>query len=134
MKKKTKILLICLAAVLTAGLVAGGLYLKSIADYKEKVAAIQFTDIDLENVAYGTYEGRCDTGVICAEVTVTVKDHVITDIELTKHENGRGAPAEAILGQMLQKQTTAVDAVTGATNSSKVIRKAVENALEKGLP
>lgn len=134
MKKQTKILLICLAVVLAAGLVAGGLYLKSVADYKEQVAAIQFTDIDLEKVADGVYEGKCDTGIVSAEVVVTVKDHVITDIVLTKHENGRGAPAEAILGQMLRQQTTAVDAVTGATNSSKVIRKAVENALEKGLP
>ena len=54
-------------------------------------------------------------------------------IELLEHENGRGTPAEAILSQMVQKQTTAVDAVSGATCSSKVIRKAVENAITAGF-
>ena len=56
-----------------------------------------------------------------------------TDIELTEHQNGRGTPAEAILEEMLREQTTDVDAVSGATCSSRVIRKAVEEARAKGL-
>ena len=131
-KTRNKILFIILIVVLTAGLLAGGIYLKSIHDYKEKVKALTFTDIDLGTVADGKYDGRCETGVVNAEVLVTVKDHVITDIALTKHDNGKGKPAEVITDRMLQEQTTDVDAVSGATNSSKVIRKAVENALEKG--
>ena len=128
-----KAVLIVISALLVIGLLAGGLYLKSIGDYKAKVDALNFDEIDLTKVVDGVYEGQCDTGVVRARVQVTVRDHRMESIELLEHENGRGTPAEAILGQMVQEQTTAVDAVSGATCSSKVIRKAVENALVEGL-
>jgi uncharacterized protein with FMN-binding domain len=35
--------------------------------------------------------------------------------------------------QIVSEQKIDVDAISGATNSSKVIKKAVENALENGL-
>ena len=123
-----------ISALLVIGIFAGGLYLKSISDYKAKVDALTFDEIDLTKVEDGVYEGQCDTGVVRARVQVTVRDHRLESIELLEHENGRGAPAEAILAQMVEEQTTAVDAVSGATCSSKVIRKAVENALSAGLP
>ncbi|MCI7124844.1 MAG: FMN-binding protein [Agathobaculum sp.] len=122
------------SVLLVIGLFAGGIYLKSIGDYKAKVNALPFDEIDLTKVEDGVYEGQCDTGVVRARVQVTVRDHQLESIELLKHENGRGTPAEAILDQMVRTQTTAVDAVSGATCSSKVIRKAVENAITEGLP
>ena len=126
--------MIVVSVLLVIGLFAGGIYLKSISDYKAKVDALTFDEIDLTKVEDGVYEGQCDTGVVRARVQVTVRDHRLESIELLEHENGRGAPAEAILDQMVEEQTTAVDAVSGATCSSKVIRKAVENALSAGLP
>ena len=133
MNHRKKAVLIVISALLVITLFAGGLYLKSIGDYKAKVNALTFDEIDLTKVEDGVYEGQCDTGVVRARVQVTVRDHRMESIELLEHENGRGTPAEAILDQMLQNQTTAVDAVSGATCSSKVIRKAVENALAEGL-
>lgn len=126
--------MIVVSVLLVIGLFAGGIYLKSIGDYKAKVNALPFDEIDLTKVEDGVYEGQCDTGVVRARVQVTVRDHQLESIELLKHENGRGTPAEAILDQMVRTQTTAVDAVSGATCSSKVIRKAVENAITEGLP
>ena len=134
MNRRKKTVLIVISALLVIGIFAGGLYLKSISDYKAKVDALTFDEIDLTKVEDGVYEGQCDTGVVRARVQVTVRDHRLESIELLEHENGRGAPAEAILAQMVEEQTTAVDAVSGATCSSKVIRKAVENALSAGLP
>lgn len=134
MNHRKKTVLIVISALLVIGIFAGGLYLKSISDYKAKVDALTFDEIDLTKVEDGVYEGQCDTGVVRARVQVTVRDHRLESIELLEHENGRGAPAEAILAQMVEEQTTAVDAVSGATCSSKVIRKAVENALSAGLP
>ena len=134
MNRRKKAFLIAISMFLIIGLFAGGLYLKSIGDYKAKVAALTFDEIDLTKVEDGVYEGQCDTGVVRVRVQVTVRDHRLESIELLEHENGRGTPAEAILDQMVQNQTTAVDAVSGATCSSKVIRKAVENALTAGLP
>lgn len=134
MNRRKKAFLIAISMFLIIGLFAGGLYLKSIGDYKAKVAALTFDEIDLTKVDDGVYEGQCDTGVVRARVQVTVRDHQMESITLLEHENGKGTPAEAILDQMVQNQTTAVDAVSGATCSSKVIRKAVENALAAGLP
>ena len=133
MNRRNKAVLIVVSALLVIGLLAGGLYLKSIGDYKAKVNALTFDEIDLTKVNDGIYEGQCDTGIVRARVQVTVRDYRMESIELLEHENGRGTPAEAILSQMVQKQTTAVDAVSGATCSSKVIRKAVENAITAGL-
>lgn len=133
MKKGKRILLIGATLLLTAALAGGGLYLKSIRDYKAEVNALTFADIDLNTVADGVYTGACDTGVVNAQVSVTVKDHTMTDITLIRHDNGRGAPAEVILDRMLQAQSTAVDAVSGATCSSKVLHKSVENALAQGV-
>ena len=128
-----KAVLIVISALVVIGLFAGGFYLKAIGDYKAKVNALTFDEIDLTKVNDGIYEGQCDTGIVRARVQVTVRDYRMESIELLEHENGRGTPAEAILSQMVQKQTTAVDAVSGATCSSKVIRKAVENAITAGF-
>ena len=134
MTQRNKAVLIVISALLVIGLFAGGLYLNSISDYKAKVAALTFDEIDLTKVEDGVYEGQCDTGIVRVRVQVTIRNHQLESIELLEHENGRGTPAEAILDQMVQNQTTAVDAVSGATCSSKVIRKAVEDALTAGLP
>ena len=133
MNHRKKAVLIVISALVVIGLFAGGFYLKAIGDYKAKVNALTFDEIDLTKVNDGIYEGQCDTGIVRARVQVTVRDYRMESIELLEHENGRGTPAEAILDQMVQEQTTAVDAVSGATCSSKVIRKAVENAITAGF-
>ena len=133
MNQRKKTVLISLLVLMIIGIFAGGIYIKSISDYKAKVAALTFDEIDLTKVEDGIYEGQCDTGIVRARVQVTVRNHRLESIDLLEHENGRGTPAEAILDQMVQDQTTAVDAVSGATCSSKVIRKAVENAIKAGL-
>ena len=54
-------------------------------------------------------------------------------IRILEHKNERGQAAETIVDQIVSEQKIDVDAISGATNSSKVIKKAVENALENGL-
>ena len=85
-----------------------------------------------EQVADGTYEGTAETPLVKVTVEVTVQDHILREIRLLRHENGQGAPAEAMLPEMLSRNTSEVDSVSGATLSSKAIRAAVRNALEKG--
>ncbi len=58
-----------------------------------------------------------------------VENHTITDIDILKHDNGKGKAAEAITSDVIKNQSVQVDVVTGATYSSKVILKAIENAL-----
>ena len=85
-----------------------------------------------EQVADGTYEGTAKTPLVKVTVEVTVQKHALREIRLLRHENGQGAPAEAMLPEMLSRNTSEVDSVSGATLSSKAIRAAVRNALAKG--
>lgn len=71
-------------------------------------------------------------GLVKSVVLVKVQDHFIKDIKIVKHRNGKGAKAEIITVEVIKKQSLKVDAVTGATASSNVILKAIEDALKKG--
>lgn len=99
-------------------------------DYQTKVSNIQIQGIDASRVADGTYTGKYDVGYIRAEVEVTVENEKITNIALVQHENEKGKLAEKVVEEIIKEQRTDVDEVTGATNSSKVIKKAVEEALQ----
>lgn len=64
---------------------------------------------------------------------VTVDENNITDIEIVEHAETAGISDiafERIPGRVLESQSLAVDAVATATNSSKGILEAVQNALE----
>lgn len=99
-------------------------------DYQVKIGSIQLQEVDASNLADGTYMGEYDAGYIYAKVEVIISNGTIEDIILLKHENERGQAAEKVLSDIVDTQTFPVDAITGATNSSKAIQKAILNALE----
>ncbi len=111
------------------GLIFAMFYLKSVADYKKAIKDTSFIGINISTISDGSYIGEYDVDFIYAKVKVTVQSGKITDIEILEHKNERGEPAEAIVGQIVREQEINVDAISGATNSSIVIKKAVENAL-----
>ena len=100
---------------------------------KEAMSKQHNVEIDMAQVKDGTYEGESDGGMIKVKVSVEVKNHKITAINLIEHKNGKGKPAEAIIPEMIKKNTDNVDAVSGATGSSRTIRNAVNVALQKGI-
>lgn len=118
-----------IAAIMLAGLIALTVYLKSVFDYKQAVSAISIQNIHIPDIPDGVYYGGCDVGFIRAKVEVTVYRGRMTEIKILEHQNERGQAAEAVIGQMISEQKVDVDAVSGATNSSTVLKKAVENAL-----
>lgn len=118
-------------ALAVIAVLAGGKFLLDMQEYKSAIQNITFSNIDITTIPDGTYEGDFDAGFVYAKVSVTVKKGIMTDLKLLEHKNGKGASAESIIGKILENQTTNVDSVSGATSSSKVIRKAVENALMK---
>ncbi len=120
----TTLLLFLVVLIFTA------VYLKSVADYKKTVKETTFSDIDIGNIPDGTYIGEYDVNFIYARVEVTVRDGAITNIDILEHKNERGKAAEIVTDRIIAEQKTDVDAVSGATNSSTVIKKAVENALQ----
>ena len=105
-------------------------YLIDFNRYRKNVASIKFDDINLENVEDGIYRGECDVGYIYAKVEVEIKEGMIVSFDLLEHRNERGKRAESIIDDIMLKQKIDVDAVSGATNSSNVIKKAIENALQ----
>lgn len=106
--------------------------MNSLIVYQKAVKNIELNDIEISNISDGDYDGAYDVGYIYAKVKVTVNSGNITDISILEHRNERGTPAEIIIDKMVEEQRINVDAVSGATNSSKVIEKAVENALLEG--
>lgn len=104
------------------------IYLKSVSDYKQAVSNITFGNIDITEIADGTYTGECDVNFIYAKVEVTVRNSKITNIEIIEHKNDRGQAAEKVIDKIIDEQRIGVDAVSGATNSSIVLKKAIENA------
>ena len=106
-------------------------YIKKISNYKEKVNNIVIEEVNLDNKKDGKYIGEFDADVISAKVEVEIKNKKINNINILEHKNERGTPAEVIPKKVVDAQSLKVDVVSGATNSSKVILKAIENALSK---
>jgi uncharacterized protein with FMN-binding domain len=124
--KKALIILLVVVAVLAAG----GFIAYQIANSSLKnLSKVPVSDVDMSKIADGTYVGSYSSFPVVAEVSVTLKNHVITNIDLVKHQNGQGGGAERIPGQVIETQSLQIDAVSGATYSSKVILKAIEDAL-----
>lgn len=123
---------VIIVLVLFVGLIVLAVYLKRVADYKRAVREISIEEISISDIPDGVYIGACDVDLIRARVEVTVQDKKITDIRILEHENGRGRAAEVVVEKIVSEQRIDVDAVSGATNSSTVLKKAVENALEEG--
>lgn len=132
MKKKQVIILGILVVVIIGayfGVRSIKSYIETIESNLDKLTDSSISNVDISKVADGIYTGSYEVFPIIAEVKVIVKNHEIQGIELVKHKSGRGAPAEIIPSKVVEAQTLEVDVVSGATFSSKVILKAIENAL-----
>jgi uncharacterized protein with FMN-binding domain len=129
MKKKRRAFIIILIIIVIVLVGSGGkIYLES---NLKNVANAEITQMDLSKTKDGIYSGSYNVFPIMVEVKVTINNHAITKIELVKHVNGQGKPAEVITEKVIETQSLQVDVVSGATYSSKVILKAIENALAK---
>ncbi|MDM7925267.1 MAG: FMN-binding protein [bacterium] len=86
--------------------------------------------VDGSRLADGVFRGECKAGPNKAVVEVTIRDQNITQVNLLQSDAWKGHKADAVIpGRIVEKQSTAVDAVSGATNTSNVIMNAVEAAL-----
>ena len=130
---KKKIVLCAVMLFLLVGLVWGVYYLESVTDYKQAVKETTFEEINISDISDGVYIGEYDVNFIYARVEVTVQNGEITNINILEHRHERGKAAEAITNRIVDEQKIDVDAISGATNSSTVIKKAVENTLKNGL-
>jgi uncharacterized protein with FMN-binding domain len=88
-------------------------------------------DVDLSQVADGVYTGRFEAFPVMAEVRVTVVDHKIATVEVTKQRHGPGRAATDVPVRIVRAQTPKVDVTTSATYSSRCIMAAVYQALSQ---
>lgn len=129
--KKYIIGLIAIIVLLASGF--GIKYVIEWREYKEVMSALKIQDIDLAEIDNGTYIGEFDAALVGAKVKVEVINNEIKEIELLEHKNGRGKDADIIVDDIIKYQSLKVDDIAGVTNSCKTIKKAIENALRKGI-
>jgi uncharacterized protein with FMN-binding domain len=95
------------------------------------VSKMTVNEVDLKRVADGTYKGAFSRGRWQYKVDVTIKDHRISAIDLADSKQANSLTPR-IIDAIIQKQAVRIDAVSGASLTTKAFAKAVENALEQG--
>lgn len=94
---------------------------------------MQIKDVDLRSLADGDYVGAFSYGGFEYRVKTVVKERRIVDVVvLQNRDTDYAKEAEGVLPEMVKRQTPNVDAISGATTTSKALMKAVENALISG--
>lgn len=88
-------------------------------------------NVDLNQIADGVYSGVFGDFLVSVNLEVTVKEHRIANITIKDQSSGKGYEARDTVDRILKSQSSRVDAVTGATGSSKTIMIAVNRALKK---
>lgn len=89
-------------------------------------------NVDLPKISDGTYTGSYKGGRWTNEVNVLVKDHKITSINIVKDVLiPKAEVTDEIVKRVIDKQSTDIDVVGGATVSCKAYLKSIENALNK---
>lgn len=94
--------------------------------------AMDTGNIDVSKLADGTYEGTGEGLFGAIKVSVTVQGGKITEVKVLEHGETDGIADAAISGvsnAIVETQDPNVDAVSGATFTSKGIIEAVKNAL-----
>lgn len=128
LQKKGKIIVACIIIVVITVIISACVAVRY-RNYQTEVRRMSFSNVNIRSVPDGIYIGECDVDVLYARVAVAVRNGAIVDVTLLEHKNERGEKAENIITEVIKQQRLDVDAVASATNSSKVIRKAMENAL-----
>jgi uncharacterized protein with FMN-binding domain len=106
-----------------------GLVMQSIMIHNYRT--MEIADSKLTSLADGTYEGEAEDGAFTYRVEVVVLELAIKDLKVTANRTSPYARfAEAVIPRIIAAQNANVDAITGATTTSKVLMKAVENALK----
>lgn len=98
----------------------------------KKAKAVSGGDLDLSKIKDGTYEGTGTGFRGQVKVAVTVKSHKITAIKVLSSSDDAAyfnRASKGVIQSIISKQSLNVDAVSGATYSSKGIIAAVKNAL-----
>ncbi len=91
---------------------------------------LEITHVEPAFIADGVYRGAASDGSFSYEVEVTVKGKTIVKVAaITNRTSPYARYAEGVFTRIINNQSPAVDGITRATKTSKMLLKAVENAL-----
>lgn len=129
MRYKPPILPIGLALILIAIAVASGLsHGAAQASFTRLVDAGSLSGMDFSAIRDGTRSATVDEGEISATIELVATGGKVVRLTLTRGENVTPELADAIFRAVIARQSTTVDAVSGATASSHVLIRAIEAA------
>jgi uncharacterized protein with FMN-binding domain len=96
-----------------------------------RLRSMEINNPDLMNIDDGIYKGEFNDGAGIYTVEVQISNHQISQVTMeTQRKSAYVNYARPITDRIVKKQTVSVDAITGATTTSKCIMKAAENALK----
>ena len=127
---RKKIVMILIMLFLLLASIFGTAYIDRVGEYKRAVKETTIEEVNISDIPDGVYIGEYDVNFIYAKVEVDVSGGKIIDVRILEHGQERGKAAEAVANEIVDEQRIDVDTVSGATNSSIVIKKAVEVALK----
>ncbi|MCA9176946.1 MAG: FMN-binding protein [Planctomycetales bacterium] len=102
---------------------------------RESIEALQLSDrAQVSKVADGSYQGSGAGYSGAVNVSITVKDHKLTEVKVTGHQEKQFYSAiDDTTGQILRKQSVqGIDATSRATITSQAIVNATAKALSSG--
>ena len=127
---RKKIVMILIMLFLLLASTFGTAYIDRVGEYKRAVKETTIEEVNISDIPDGVYIGEYDVNFIYAKVEVDVSGGKIIDVRILEHRQERGKAAEAVANEIVDEQRIDVDTVSGAMNSSIVIKKAVEVALK----
>jgi len=96
----------------------------------ERVRTMPIADVNARHLPDGVYPGQFTYGGFTYTVAVQVAAGRMTAIEVTRNRDSHWSrKAEGVVAGVLAAQHPNVDAISGATTTSKALLKAIENAL-----
>ncbi len=129
---KIKLLLICAAVMLT--LLGAGCSSSQTAQKDKPSVGTQEIGLSAAegSIEDGTYPGVARGYKKGLHVNVTVENSKIVDVEIGKNNEDEPYLTDSlvVIKQIVETQSTEIDAVAGATKTCKGIAKAVDNALD----
>lgn len=127
-----KMILFGISGFTTLIVIFGIIIAVTLSQNMKEIRAISIPNYDITTYEDGTYTGQYyyKENQLGASIDLYIEDGKIIDIEINEHITTRGQEAELIINTIKSAQTIDVDAISGATTSSHVIKLAISDALE----
>ncbi|MEJ2051327.1 MAG: FMN-binding protein [Calditrichota bacterium] len=131
MAKGVKRVLIILGVLIVLGVI---IFIAGTAGMDE-VKNYRMPEIDMGRIADGNYEGSCTISRWALKVKVTVKDYKIIEVDIVDRmsSNINDGLINQIDRNIIGKASPGLDAVTGASITSKAYLIAIADALQNGM-